>query len=149
MKFVILSILCSYITCTAQDDSIKKMFPGKWKMDSEKSEIYEEWIIVSDNEFNATSYFIKDGDKFVGEQIYIKKFAEFWCYVAVPESQYPTLFTLTEYTGKKFIFENKEHDFPQRIIYEFSQGGKLSAAIEGEVEGEIKRKEFSFTRVTN
>jgi hypothetical protein len=37
----------------------------------------------------------------------------------------------------KFIFENKEHDFPQKIIYHFVSESKLNASIEGEEMGKL------------
>jgi hypothetical protein len=46
----------------------------------------------------------------------------------------------------KFIFENKEHDFPQRIIYHFTSEKILNASIEGEAGGTLKRKEFLFNK---
>jgi hypothetical protein len=149
MKFIIFFLLLAFATGFAQDDSIKKMFTGKWKMDSEKSEMYEEWTIVNDTELTATSYSVNNGESFISEHIYLKKIADYWAYIAVPKGQSPTMFTLLEFTDNKFIFENKEHDFPQRVIYEFNDNGKLTASIEGEINGELKRKEFHFTLVKN
>jgi len=128
----------------AQEDAILKLFPGKWKMETDKSEFYEEWIVSNETELTGKSFSVDEGEEVISEILYLKKFGEQWAYVAVPEGQNISLFALVEYTPKKFTFENNEHDFPQRIIYEFHKGGKLTAAIEGEVDGEFKRKEFSF-----
>ena len=128
----------------AQEDAILKLFPGKWKMETDKSEFYEEWKVVEETELVGKSYSVDNGVDKISEILYLKKFGDQWAYVAVPEGQNISLFALVEYTPKKFIFENKEHDFPHRISYEFHKGGKLTAAIEGEVDGEFKRKEFSF-----
>ena len=142
----------------AQDDSIIKLFPGKWKMTVEeadkyfgKADIFEEWEVVNENELVGTSYNINLGtdEKYVSEILFLKKFENIWVYVAIPKNQTITLFALKEFTLNKFIFENKEHDFPQRIIYEFSPDGKLLAVVEGEVEGKIRREEFSFILVKN
>jgi hypothetical protein len=116
-------------------------------METDRAEIFEEWIVSGETELTGKSFSIEAGDEYVSEILYLKKFGEQWAYVAVPEGQSITLFALVEYTPKKFIFENKEHDFPQRIIYEFHKDGKLTAAIEGTVNGENKRKEFSFRLV--
>ena len=146
MKLIFVVIIFS-ASLLAQDDSILQLFPGKWIMDTNKAEIYEEWIVSGETELTGKSFSIEAGDEYVSEILYLKKFGEQWAYVAVPEGQSITLFALVEYTPKKFIFENKEHDFPQRIIYEFHKDGKLTAAIEGTVNGENKRKEFSFRLV--
>ena len=131
----------------SQDASILQLFPGKWKMESSKAEVYEEWIVSSETELIGKSFSIEGSEEFVSEILYLKKFGEQWAYVAVPEGQNITLFAIVDYTPKKFVFENLEHDFPQRIIYEFHKDGKLTAAIEGTVNGESKRKEFSFRLV--
>jgi hypothetical protein len=128
----------------AQDDSITKLFPGKWEMDVENAEVYEEWKLLNENELTGISYSVNDGVKNISENLYLKRFADKWTYIAVPKNQNPTLFALIEFSPKKFLFENKEHDFPQNISYEFHKDGRMTAAIEGEVNGEIKRKEFVF-----
>ncbi len=42
-----------------------------------------------------------------------------------------TSFPLKDFFGEKLTFENKAHDFPQRVIYERKGPGSLLAAIEG------------------
>ncbi|MBT8379070.1 MAG: hypothetical protein KJN64_07560 [Ignavibacteria bacterium] len=145
-KFLLISLIISF-DLFAQDESILTQFPGKWKMDFDKAEVYEEWEMQSKTELVGKSYSTKDGVQSISENFYLKKFADQWAYVAIPKNQDVTLFTLIEHTSKKFVFENKEHDFPQRIIYEFHKDGKLAAAIEGEVNDEIKRKEFLYELV--
>jgi hypothetical protein len=42
------------------------------------------------------------------------------------------------------VFENLEHDFPQRIIYRRNQDGSLTARIEGDRGGRIVGMDFHF-----
>ena len=146
MKLIFLIFLVTQFSF-AQDDYILQLFPGKWQMEIDRAEIFEEWIVSGETELTGKSFSIDDDNESLSEILYLKKFGEQWAYIAVPKGQSITLFALVEYTPKKFIFENKEHDFPQRIIYEFHKDGKLTAAIEGDVNGEMKRKEFSFKLV--
>jgi len=146
MKIIILLMLIS-ISINPQDDSIIKLFPGKWKMNSDNIEYYEEWKIADEHELTGVGFSIEEGDTVLSEELYLKKFAEQWAYVAIPVNQTITLFALTEYSESKFIFENKEHDYPQRIIYEFTADGKLNAATEGIIDGELMRREFNFIRI--
>ena len=148
MKIIALVVLFA-TNIFAQDDSIIKLFPGKWKMDVVNVEVYEEWQLVNENELIGISYSIEDGVKNINESLYLKKFADQWAYVAVPKNQNIALFALIEHSPKTFLFENMEHDFPQKISYEFHKDGRMTAAIQGEVNGEIKRKEFSFKIVEN
>ena len=147
MKILLAAILVSISNLYAQDDSIIMLFPGLWKMEIENAEIYEEWQLVNKNELIGTSYSLENGIKIINENLWIKKFMDKWAYIAVTANEDITLFPLVEHSPKKLIFENKEHDFPQRIIYEFHKDGKLTAAIEGNVNGGLKRKEFSFILV--
>lgn len=50
-------------------------------------------------------------------------------YIAQPGGAAPTEFVLTELGGTRAVFENPRHDYPQRIVYEFSAEGGLSATI--------------------
>lgn len=146
MKIIMLLMLVT-VSFYPQDDSIIKLFPGKWKMNVEGALIFEEWEKVNETEFSGISFSLNGTEKNISENLCLKKFAEQWAYVALPENQSITLFALVEHTANKFIFENKEHDFPQRIIYEFINEDKLTAAVEGMVDGKLEREEFTFTRI--
>jgi hypothetical protein len=145
MKTLFILILF-FANIIAQDESILKHFPGQWKLQTDKQEMFEEWTLINDNELACVNYRINGTEKEIVENVTLKKFADYWAYVAIPAGHTPTLFTLVEHTDDKFIFENKEHDFPQRIIYEFHPDGKLNAAIEGNTGGEFKRKDYFFMK---
>jgi len=146
MKTSILLLLL-FSNILAQDDSITKLFPGTWKMISDKIEYYEEWRLINGSELIGIGFSIEEGDTVLSEELYVKKFADKWAYIALPVNQTITLFALSEYSDNKFIFENKEHDYPQKIIYEFTADGKLNAATEGIIEGELMRRDFNFIRI--
>lgn len=56
-------------------------------------------------------------------------------------------FPLKDSFGGRFTFENKEHDFPQRVIYEQKGPGLLLAAIEGTYKGKEGREEYQMKKV--
>lgn len=62
-------------------------------------------------------------------------------YVAAPGGANPTHFQLIEWGGSRAVFENKAHDFPQRIIY-WKEGERLRARIEGVVDGKSRSSEW-------
>jgi hypothetical protein len=54
-------------------------------------------------------------------------------YVAKPSNQAQAAFRLVALeAGRRAVFENKAHDFPQRITYLLESSGALRATIEGE-----------------
>ena len=68
-------------------------------------------------------------------------------YLASPMGREPTPFSLVEASGTRVVFENPEHDFPQRISYELSEDGWLVSRIEGLVDGELRGSEWRWQRV--
>lgn len=53
------------------------------------------------------------------------------CYVSMPGGAPPTSFCAVEVGERRVVFENREHDFPQRILYWLDGEGRLHARIEG------------------
>ncbi len=63
-------------------------------------------------------------------------------YVAQPGGKGPTEFVLTELDGQRAVFVNPRHDYPQRIVYELSSQGVLTASIGFAKGGQPRRFEF-------
>lgn len=63
-------------------------------------------------------------------------------YIAQPGGRPPTEFVLTELGKTRAVFENPRHDSPQRIVYELSAEGRLSASIGYTKGGRPQRFEF-------
>ncbi len=66
-------------------------------------------------------------------------------YVAQPGGRTATEFVLTEYDKQRAVFVNPRHDYPQRIVYELTQEGALTASI-GFARGRLQS--FDFHRET-
>lgn len=64
-------------------------------------------------------------------------------YIAQPNGAPPTEFVLSELVGKKAVFENPRHDYPNKIVYELTDAG-LTATI-GQTKGGTPRR-FEFKR---
>jgi hypothetical protein len=63
-------------------------------------------------------------------------------YKAQPGGRPVTEFVLAEFGPTRAVFENPRHDFPQRIVYELSAEGSLSATIGYTKGGKPQRFEF-------
>jgi pyridoxine/pyridoxamine 5'-phosphate oxidase len=48
-------------------------------------------------------------------------------------------------TDRRVVFENREHDFPQRIPYWRGEKNRLHARIEGELDGRMQAEEGSWS----
>ena len=62
-------------------------------------------------------------------------------YVAQPGGRSATEFVLTELKDQHAVFVNPRHDYPQRIVYELSKEGTLTASI-GFAKGRLQGFEF-------
>ncbi len=147
MKLFIIALILSSLQVFAQYKLEEiKIIEGKWKLDADNIILFEEWKEVNETTFEGLSYTIENGEKKILERLHILKLYDYIVYVAQPGGNKPTLFTLISDENNNFIFENKEHDFPQRVIYHFTSKNILNARIEGEINGEIITEEYSFIR---
>lgn len=55
-------------------------------------------------------------------------------------------FKLVSREHNTYVFENKIHDFPQRIIYQNQGKEDLLAWIEGEFNGKMRKSAFKYKR---
>jgi len=67
-------------------------------------------------------------------------------YFASPRSAAPTPFKMVENGDRRAVFENRQHDFPQRILYWLDAQGALHARIEGPQEGRTVSEEWVWTK---
>lgn len=67
-------------------------------------------------------------------------------YIASPLGKPPTVFKLKSCENNTFIFENLDHDFPQRIIYTHTAEDTLKARVEGMVKGKLEYEEWTWHR---
>ncbi len=65
-------------------------------------------------------------------------------YFSMPDGAPVTAFNMVLHEGQRAVFENKGHDFPQRILYR-REGDVLHARIEGDVNGKVEGVEWTFS----
>jgi hypothetical protein len=68
-------------------------------------------------------------------------------YFAAPGGRTATPFRSVRVDAGQAVFENLEHDYPQRIIYRQPERGSLHARIEGVRDGEARATDFPLARV--
>lgn len=81
------------------------------------------------------------------EHMIIREDAGSLSFTAKPSGQVEATFGSVELTDSGVVFENKSHDFPQRVIYRKQADGSLLARIEGEKEGKPRGVDFPMKRV--
>lgn len=123
---------------------------GTWAMQTKKGLLYEEWRKLGEFELDGKSYRLNQRDTILIERVKIKKNGEGIFYIPTVQNQnqgQPVSFKLISTEGNKFTFENKLHDFPQRIIYNLVSNDSIVARIEGSKNGMSGGSDFFFKRV--
>lgn len=67
-------------------------------------------------------------------------------YVAKPSGQAEASFKLVKLQNKEAVFENPQHDFPQRIIYRLQPDGSLFARVEATVKDQLRGIDYPYKR---
>lgn len=143
---------CNHHPLPKQNQSLlqeMKWLIGTWKNVSADGELYEVWNTSNDSVFSGIGFMILKGDTLFSEVISLEARNGELIYMPSVTDQndgLPVQFKLTSHTGNEFIFENKEHDFPQRIIYNNPNSDSLYARVEGMQNGEFRKEEFSMSR---
>ncbi len=120
---------------------------GCWQGQSGTMTFREHWMPDAGGMMMAMSRTMR-GDKVVSyEAIRIELDADTVpTYVPKPSGQAEVRFKLASDIDGRFVFENMQHDFPQRIIYQRNTNGGLLARIEGERDGKSRAVEFPMKR---
>ncbi|TXB64259.1 hypothetical protein FRY74_10730 [Vicingus serpentipes] len=106
---------------------------GSREMVSGNQLILETWEQENDTLFIGKSYNITQYDTVLTETIQVIQKENIIYYIPLVFDQNggePVLFELKSEHPEQLIFENKEHDFPNRICY-YKDGGNINVWIEG------------------
>ena len=153
-KYFILIILLVLVqfSSNAQKPNLKALsfLTGSWEMKTKTGKIVERWQKHSDSLTGSSHKYNAKGDSVLTETIVLKKIDGSWnlCVTGYEKgNEGKTNFKMISTANNTFIFENKEHDFPQRIVYQNKGKTELLAWIEGEIAGEKRKMEFPYQRI--
>ena len=123
---------------------------GKWQRTVKQKIYVEQWQKVSSNTFEGVVFSIQNSDTSITEYLRLEQFGDEIFYTArVAHNKYPVPFRLVLLEDDRCVFENPEHDFPQRITYHLEHKDRLAARVEG-LDGEkILALEYEFSRIVD
>lgn len=137
------------ISCNNKKPGISEFswLEGKWAGTMQGTEFFEEWQAIKGNGMDGKGGAVLGEDTVFSEKIKIEQKGKDVFYTAtVSENGRPVDFKFTGYKSDSIVFENPEHDFPQRVVYFRHPDGKLYACIDGKKSGAYSRLEFSFVK---
>ncbi len=120
---------------------------GKWQNVSGNKISIENWELADDTILEGESVTTENGMVTFREKLKIEKKQDDIFYTAyVKHNPQPVSFKLVKISDNEAVFENPEHDFPQKISYR--NEGNLHAWIEGPgKDGEWEKIDFYMSKI--
>jgi hypothetical protein len=154
MKKIVTAL--TFVTCfsafvePANNKMFKKLYglEGMWKMNTKRGILCEEWKKVNKNYLQNSGYMIKGKDTIINERVALTNTKAGVFYTSTIENQNnqkPIAFKMTKAQNNMFVFENTEHDFPKRIVYQLTSTDSLHAYIDDGTDTG-KRQNFYYKR---
>ena len=144
---VAFSVLVPHVAGAAEPD-IKELawLAGCWASDEAEPGSGERWLLIGEV-LIGVSRTIRQGKEPEVEHMEIGYLADGkLAFVAHPAGQRAVTFVLRRIRDGEVVFENREHDYPQRIVYTLEGDSKLRARIEGTQADAPRVVEFPMTR---
>jgi hypothetical protein len=119
---------------------------GCWEGTHDERRFEEVWLAPDAGTMIGMGRTVADGRTIAHEFLQIRSEGDRLVDIALPSGQAEMIFTAVAISADRIVFENPDHDFPQRIAYQHESDGSLLAWIEGERDGQRRRIEFSMQR---
>ena len=145
---ILAAILAAGITAPA--DAVRGVeqlawLQGCWQSVSGERVVEEQWTAPRGGSMLGIGRTIRGNALIEYEFVVVRERGERLVYLAHPSGQAPAEFASTTVSESEVVFENAQHDFPQRVGYQ-RQGTELAAWIEGTRAGQTRRVDFHYRR---
>ena len=119
---------------------------GCWAVVNQGRAIEEQWMAPRGGTMLGMGRTVRGSTLVEYELVLIKEQEGRLAYEAHPSGQPTATFTATTASDGSVVFENPQHDFPQRVGYRRHGADSLQAWIEGQANGKSRRVDFSYQR---
>jgi len=145
---IALTALAAIAGTAPPDASITQLawLERRWVRQSKARTVEEQWLAPLGNSMVGIGRTV-DGDSLIEyELVIIREHGSRLAYEAHPSGQPTAVFLSTSVGDSGVVFENLEHDFPQRVGYQRLGADELMAWIEGTRDGKTRRVDFPYRR---
>lgn len=150
IALVIMLLMSNAVLAQTQKYSLDDLewLAGCWSGGSGTRSTIEQWMKPSGKTMLGMSRTVANGKTVEYEflRVHEESNGDIF-YTAIPSGQQEASFKLVKLEKHMAVFENPEHDFPQRVIYKLEDDGSLKARIEGESKGKERGIDFPMKRV--
>jgi hypothetical protein len=147
MKFLCFLVPTILISACSGSSELKDFhrLEGEWFYRNGDEYFSESWEITNDTLMTGTSFMTVKGDTLFKEDLELSYTDNSVYYTpTIPDqnNDEPVRFKLSKKSNDKWIFENKQHDFPTEIIYTFKGNDSLIATVQGTQNGRSQKIDF-------
>lgn len=157
MKYILTLLILFIADLTFAQSSFPGFLQGTWKM--ENNEIYEHWDKLNESSLKGVSYKFNNGEITISEYLDIAETNSETTYTATVLNQNEgrgVSFKLTK-TDSTFTFENPDHDFPKKIVYQKLNDKEIFVQVSGDkqkgfaykMQKQFQENDFKDTTVSN
>lgn len=151
-QFFAIALLATIVPSAHADEAqlaLLNWLPGCWNTEQAEPGSGEQWLPLAGGSLLGVSRTVRGGHTVGFEFMRIAHGADGRvAFFAQPSGKPPASFALLRITDREVVFENLEHDFPQRVIYRFEPPRRLHASIEGRRAGGWRRIDYPMARVS-
>lgn len=135
-RALVLLLALALLPATGQAQDAAPLAPaswlsGCWELRSGPRVTLEMWMPAAGDMMLGSSRTQVEGVTREYEHLRLSVVDGALVYTASPSRQSPTAFTAAHVSDTALVFENLEHDFPQRILYRPRGADSLVARVEG------------------
>lgn len=147
-----LLLLAACASAQAQDDPLASAawLAGCWTQNGREAGSVEQWMPPAGGLMLGMARGVRQGRAVEFEFLQLRAGDDGRLrYIAQPQGRPPTEFALLSRTAGEqatLVFENRAHNFPQRVSYRRTGADRLLARIEGEISGKPLGVDFEMQR---
>jgi hypothetical protein len=145
---ILAATLTAFPSAQSRAPNIERLawLSGCWMQTRPDGLAEEHWMKPSGGSMLGMSRTVRGGRMTEFEFLQIREVGGTLAYIAKPSGQPEATFPLKTLADQELVFENLEHDFPQRIIYRRNAEGIVTARVEGTMKGQLRGIDFPFAR---
>lgn len=142
MKATTLALLfCTIAGIATAAPRLPTFMAGAWIAHSDDKITEEHWTDSTGGMMLGMGRTVDADGKITFEYLRIAPYESTIAYYAMPQGRPATAFPLKSINPSRVVFENRAHDYPQRITY-WRDGQNLCARIEGTIGGKASSEEW-------
>lgn len=151
MSFILLlllTVIASSGSAATQAVGIQRVawLQGCWEIVSPERTIEEHWMAPRGRSMIGVSRTVRGDSLVTYEIVVLREQGDQLAYEARPAGQPSAVFLSRTVGDSSVVFENLQHDFPQRVGYQRNGPNALLAWVEGTQKGQVRRTEFPYRR---